>query len=112
MMAVAKRKLHVKSGDTVEIISGKDRGKRGKVLKTFPREGKIIVENLNMVKVHMKPRGMNQPGGIIRKEGPIYASKAMPVCERCNKRTRVGKRILEDGTKVRVCKVCGETFND
>ncbi len=111
-MAVPKRKLHVKTGDTVEIISGKDKGKRGKVLRTLPKEGKIIVENLNMMVVHTKPRGMNQPGGIIRRESPLYASKVMPVCDRCNKKTRIGKRILEDGTKVRVCKVCDETFND
>ncbi len=111
-MAVSKRKLHVKTGDTVEIISGKDKGKRGKVLRALPKEGKIIVENINMLTVHTRPRGMNQPGGIIRREGPIYASKAMLVCPSCNKRTRVGKRILEDGSKTRVCKACGETFND
>lgn len=112
MMAVSKRKLHIKSGDTVEIISGKDKGKRGKVLATIPKSGKILVENLNMISVHSKPQGMNQQGGIIKREGPIYASKAMPVCSRCNKKTRVGRRILEDGTKVRICKVCDETFND
>ncbi len=111
-MAVPKRSLHVKSGDTVEIISGKDKGKRGKVLRTLPKEGKIIVEKINMQTVHTRPRGMGQPGGIIHREGPIYASKAMPVCERCNKKTRVGKRVLEDGSKVRVCRACGETFND
>ena len=82
------------------------------MLRTIPREGKIIVENINMLTVHTKPRGMNQPGGIIHREGPIHASKAMPVCKSCNKKTRVGKQILEDGSKMRVCKVCGETFND
>ena len=111
-MAAIKKKIHVKSGDTVEIISGKDKGKRGKVLRIFPKEGRIIVEKVNMVTVHAKPRGMESPGGIIRREGPIYASKAMPVCPRCNKKTRVGMQVLEDGSKVRVCKVCGETFND
>ena len=111
-MAVAKRKIHVKAGDTIEIISGKDKGKRGKVLKALPREGKVIVENLNMMTVHTRPQGMNQQGGIIRRESPIYASKVMPVCGRCNKKTRVGKKVLEDGSKVRVCKVCNETFND
>jgi len=111
-MAVSNRKLHVKTGDLVEIISGKDKGKRGKVLRAIPKEGKIIVENINMLTVHTKPRGMNQPGGIIRREGPIYASKAMLVCPSCNKRTRVGRRVLEDGSKTRVCKACGETFND
>ena len=111
-MAVSNRKLHVKTGDLVEIISGKDKGKRGKVLRAIPKEGKIIVENINMLTVHTRPRGMNQPGGIIRLEGSIYASKAMLVCPSCNKRTRVGRRVLEDGSKTRVCKACGETFND
>lgn len=111
-MAVSKRKLHIKSGDTVEIISGKDKGKRGKVLATIPKSGKIVVEKLNMMAVHSKPQGMNQQGGIIKREGPINASKAMPVCSSCNKKTRVGRRTLDDGTRVRVCKVCDETFND
>ena len=65
-----------------------------------------------MLTVHKASRGMNQPGGIIRLKGSIYASKAMLVCPSCNKRTRVGKRVLEDGSKTRVCKACGETFND
>lgn len=111
-MAVSKQKIHVRTGDTVEIISGKDKGKRGKVLGALPREGKIIVENLNMMTVHTKPQGMNQQGGIIRRESPLYASKVMPICDRCNSKTRVGKKVLEDGSKVRVCKVCNETFND
>ena len=98
--------------DTVEIISGKDKGKRGKVLASFPKEGRIIVEKINMVTVHAKPRGMDQPGGIIHREAPIHASKVLPVCPRCDKKTRVGKKVLEDGSKVRLCKVCGETFND
>ncbi len=105
-------KMHVKKGDTVEIISGKDKSKRGKVLTAYPREGKIIVEGVNFVTRHKKPTGANQQGGRIRQEAPIHASKAMLVCGKCNKRTRVGHKILEDGTKVRVCKVCNELFND
>lgn len=111
-MAVTKKKLNIKTGDLVEVISGKDKGKRGKVLATMPKTGKVLVEKVNMVTKHMKPRGINQPGGIIQQESPLYASKVMLVCKRCNKRTRVGKRILDDGTKVRVCKVCGETISD
>jgi len=111
-MAVAKKKLNIKKGDTVEVISGKDVGKRGKVLSVMPKTGKVIVEGVNMVTKHMKPRGLNQPGGIIKQESPLYACKVMLVCKKCNKKTRIGKRILEDGTKVRVCKVCGETFDD
>ncbi len=110
-MAV-KQKVHVKKGDTVEIIYGKDKGKRGKVLAVLPKEGKIIVQDINKLTKHQKPRGITQPGGIIHQEGPIYASKAMVVCEACDERTRVGKKILEDGSKVRYCKKCGETFND
>lgn len=111
-MVNVPRKLHVKKGDTVEIISGKDRSKRGKVLTALPKEGKIVVEGINLLTKHQKPRGVGQQGGIIKVEGPIYASKAMLVCNRCNKKTRVGRRILEDGTKVRVCKVCKEIIND
>ena len=105
-------KMHVKKGDTVEIISGKDKSKRGKVLVAYPQEGKIVVEGVNILTKHKKPRGAGQQGGIIRQEGAIYSSKAMLVCKKCNKPTRVGHKILEDGTKVRVCKVCGEIFND
>ena len=106
------RKLHVKKGDTVEIISGKDKSKRGKVLTALPKEGKIIVEGVNILTKHRKPRSVGEEGGIIKVEGPIYASKAMLVCNKCNKATRVGRRILEDGTKVRVCKVCNEIIDD
>ena len=83
-MAV-RRKLHVRRGDTVEVISGKDKSVRGKVIASFPKEGKVLVENVNMISRHQKPR-MNQPGGIIRREAPIYASKVMLVCNKCNER--------------------------
>jgi large subunit ribosomal protein L24 len=106
------KKMHVKKGDTVEIISGKDKSKRGKVLAAYPSEGKIIVEGVNLLTKHKKARGANQQGGIIHQEGPIYSSKAMLVCKKCNKPTRVGHKILEDGTKVRVCRVCNETISD
>ena len=109
---VAKQKIGIKKGDTVEIIYGKDKGKRGKVLTVLPKEGKIIVENVNTLTKHQRPAGMGQPGGIIHQEGAIYASKAMVVCQACDERTRVGKKLLEDGSKVRFCKKCGETFND
>ena len=111
-MVNVPRKLHVKKGDTVEIISGKNKDKRGKVLATLPKKGKIIVEGVNLLTKHQKPRGAGQQGGIIHQEGPIYSSKAMLVCKRCNKATRVGRSIQEDGTKVRVCKVCKEVIND
>jgi large subunit ribosomal protein L24 len=107
-----KNKMHVKKGDLVEIISGKDKNKRGKIIGALPSEGKILVENVNKTFKHRKPRGMNKQGGILHSESPIYASKTMLVCGKCNKTTRIAKKVLEDGSKVRVCKKCGETFND
>ncbi len=99
-------KVHVKTGDTVKIISGRDRGATGKVLAVSPKEGKVIVEGLNMVKKHIKPRREGEIGGIVDAEGAIYASKVMPVCPSCGKPTRVGHKI-ENGKKIRVCKHCG-----
>ena len=93
-------KLHVKTGDTVMVISGKDRGKKGKV----------IVENANFVQKHVKPRRMGEAGGIIKAESAIYACKVQVVCPRCGKPTRVGHKILADGTKERICKKCGESL--
>ncbi|NLW22803.1 MAG: 50S ribosomal protein L24 [Tissierellia bacterium] len=103
--------MHVKRGDTVIVISGKDKGKKGKILKVLPKENKVIVEGINMVTKHMKARGPNQPGGIIRTEGAIYASKVMYYCEKDKKGVRVGRKLLEDGKKVRVCKKCGEILD-
>ena len=101
-------KVHVKTGDTVVVLSGKDKGKQGAVLAVSPKEGKVIVEKVNMVKKHVKPRRMSEPGGIIQAEGAMYASKVQIVCPRCKKPTRVGHKLYEDGTKGRVCKKCGE----
>ena len=105
-------KVHVKTGDTVVIISGKDKGKQGKVLEVSPKEGKVIVEGCNMVTKHVNPRQMGEVGGLVKAEAPLYASKVMLVCPKCGKATRLGHKILEDGSKVRVCKHegCGETF--
>ena len=100
-------KLHVKKGDTVLIISGDDRGSKGKVLEVSPKEGKVIVEGKNIVKKHVKPRKMGDPGGIISAEGAMYASKVMVVCPHCNKPVRVGHKKFADGTKSRICKKCG-----
>lgn len=98
--------LHVKKGDEVMIISGKDKGKKGKVMEVSPSEGKVIVEGRNMVTKHVKPRAQGQVGGIVKAEGALYACKVMPVCPKCNKATRVGHKI-EGDKKVRVCKHCG-----
>lgn len=103
-------KLHVKRDDTVVILSGKDKGKKGKVLQTSPKEQKLIVEGVNMVTKHVKPRRAGESGGIVKAEGAFYASKAMLVCPSCGKATRVAHKVLADGTKTRVCKKCSATF--
>ena len=104
-------KVHVKSGDTVAVISGKDRGARGKVMAVSPKEGKVIVEKVNVVKKHVKPRKMGEQGGIIEAEAALYASKVQLVCPKCGRPTRVG-HVVENGKKMRVCKKdgCGAHF--
>ena len=99
--------MNVKKGDTVVVLSGKDKGKQGKVLKTEPKSGKVVVEKVNLVSRHTKPRRQGEEGGILQKEAPIYASKVMRVCPKCNKPTRAAHKVLADGKKVRVCKKCG-----
>ena len=103
-------KVHVKTGDTVMVISGKDKGKKGQVLAVSPTEGKVIVEKINMVSKHVKPRKMGDQGGIVEAEGAMYACKVQVICPRCNKPTRVAHKLLEDGTKERICKKCGEAL--
>ncbi len=98
--------LHVKKGDEVMIISGKDKGKKGKVLEVSPSEKKVIVEGRNMVTKNVKARKPGQASGIVKAEGPLYACKVMPVCPKCGKATRVGHKI-EGDKKTRVCKHCG-----
>ena len=107
-----KNKVHVKSGDTVKILSGKDKGKSGRVLEVSPKEGKVIVEGLNIGTKHMKPRRMGQAGGIITVERPLYSCKVQLVCPKCSKPTRIAHKILSDGSKQRQCKhkSCGEAF--
>ena len=107
---VANLKLHVKKNDTVVVVSGKDAGKTGEVLKVYPKTGRVLVQGVNIVKKHQKPSRANAQGGIIEKEGAIYSSKVMLYCTKCKNATRISNKILEDGTKVRVCKKCGETF--
>ena len=104
-------KMHVRTGDTVMIITGKDKGKTGKVLEVSPKEGKVIVEGCNFVTKHLKPRAMGQQGGIVKCEAPLYACKVMAVCPKCGKPTRLAHKI-EDGKKVRVCKHadCGKSY--
>lgn len=103
-------KLHIRKDDTVVVLSGKDKGKKGKVLETSPKEQKVIVEGINMVTKHVKPRRQGETGGILKAEGAMYAAKVMVVCPSCGKPTRVAHKVLENGTKKRACKKCGATF--
>jgi large subunit ribosomal protein L24 len=99
----------IKLNDQVEVISGKDRGRVGKVIRAFRDDDKVVVEKINMIKRHTKPSMANQQGGIIEKEAPIHLSNLKLVCPKCSKSVRVGIKSLEDGAKVRVCKKCGES---
>ena len=98
--------MNVKKNDPVVVLSGKDKGKKGKVLSVDPESRKVIVEGISVASRHQKPRKQGEEGGIIKKETPIYASKVMTVCPKCDKATRVAHKIV-DGKKVRVCKHCG-----
>lgn len=104
------KKVHVKTGDTVVVLSGKERGKRGKIIAVSPKEGKVIIEGVNMVSKHVKPKKMGEAGGIIKAEGAMYASKVQLVCPNCDKATRIAHKISEDGKKQRICKKCGKTL--
>jgi len=99
--------MHIKTNDTVVVLSGRDRGKHGKVMSVDPKSGKAIVEGVSVAKRHKKPRKEGEPGGIIKMETPIYASKLMRVCPKCNKPTKPAFKLDEDGGKSRVCKKCG-----
>lgn len=101
----------LKKGDTVQVIAGREKGKIGKVLEVRPEREQVLVEKINIVKRHQKPSQKQRQGGIIEKEGPLHVSNVMPVCPACGKPTRVGKKMLTDGTKLRVCKRCGESLD-
>ena len=103
-------KMNVKKGDQVQVLSGKDKGKQGEVLRAMPAEGKVIVEGVAVVKKATRPNAMNQQGGIVEQEAAIDASNVMLVCPSCGKATRVGHAKDADGKKVRVCKKCGAEF--
>ena len=103
-------KIHVRRGDTVVVLSGKDAGKRGKVVRTLPREGRVVVEGVNMIKKHMRPTQKVMQGGIINQEAAIASAKVMLVCGRCGKPTRIASKTLADGKVVRACNECGEVL--
>ena len=99
-------KMNVKKGDTVQVITGKDKGQTGKVISVLPKEGKVVVEKVNMVSRHVKARKQGDESGIIQKEAPLYVSKVMLFCPKCNRGVRTGRKV-EGDKKVRVCKRCG-----
>jgi large subunit ribosomal protein L24 len=100
--------LKVKKNDKVRVISGKDKGKTGKVLRIEPDKNKIYIERINIIKRHTRKKGQNQPGGIISKEGPIHLSNVRVICPNCGKLSRVGFEIKDSGEKVRICRKCGQ----
>jgi large subunit ribosomal protein L24 len=101
-------KLHVRKGDKVRILSGKDKGKKGKILRTFPSEKKVLVEGINIIKKHARATQKVPQAGIREMEAPISSSKVMLICPSCQQPTRIFRRALADGKSVRGCKKCGE----
>ncbi len=103
--------LHIKRNDEVVVLSGKDRGARGKVLRVFPQRNRVIVENVNFIKRHTRPNPQkNIQGGVVEKEAPVHLSNLMLVCPECREPSRVGFTLLSDGEKVRVCRKCKATI--
>ena len=101
----------LKKNDLVMVIAGKERGKSGRILRVFPRKNRVLIEKVNFIKRHSRPSGQMRQGGIIEKEAPVHISNVMVVCEKCNVPIRVGKKILDDGKRVRACKKCGEVLD-
>ncbi len=103
--------MQIRKNDSVMVIAGKERGKTGKVLRVLLGKDAAIVERTNMVKRHTKPRGAQQPGGIVEKEARIRASNLMIMCDKCNAPVRIGHKVLADGKKVRICRRCNEALD-
>lgn len=101
----------MKKDDVVMVIAGKEKGKSGRILKLLPKKNRVIVEKVNIIKRHTKPTRQMPQGGVLEKEGSIHVSNVMIICHRCNVPVRIGKRIMEDGSKVRVCRKCGEVLD-
>ena len=109
-MAMLKPKI--KRNDMVMVIKGRDRGKTGKVMRVIPEQGRVVVERLNIVKRHSKPRGAASPGGIVEKEAPLRIENVMMFCDRCNAPVRVGWKHNADNTKSRICRRCNEALGN
>jgi large subunit ribosomal protein L24 len=106
-----KGRFSVKKNDLVMVIGGKEKGKSGRILRVFPRKNRVLVEKINFIKRHTRPSGQQRQGGIVEREAPIHVSNVMVVCERCNRPIRVGRKILDDGKRTRVCRKCGEVLD-
>jgi large subunit ribosomal protein L24 len=102
--------LSIKKNDTVLVVTGKEKGKKGRVISVEPKKDKILIERINIIKRHMKPSKKYSQGGIIEKEAPLHISNVMLVCSKCGKPTRLGNTILSDGKKTRICKKCKEVI--
>ncbi len=100
--------FHIRKNDLVQVVSGKEKGKTGKVMQVFPKRERVLVEKVNFIKRHSRPSAKTRQGGIIQKEAPVHVSKVLLVCPKCNQGERMGHKLLEDGKKALVCKVCGE----
>ncbi|MGC9314981.1 MAG: 50S ribosomal protein L24 [bacterium] len=103
--------VKIKKNDTVRVIAGNSRGSRGKVLKVFPKTRRVIIEGVNFIKRHTKPRSQTDPGGIQEREAPIHVSNVALICPKCGAETRVGMFFADDGSKARVCKKCQEMID-
>ncbi len=103
--------MHVKAGDTVKVIAGKDKGKTGRILKAYPKQQRVLVEGVNLVKKHTKPSQANPQGGIIQQEAPIHVSNVMPLDPKTGEPTRVGYKVMPNGKKVRIAKKSGEPLD-
>lgn len=103
--------VRIRSGDTVLVLTGKDRGKKGKVERVMPRERRLIIEGVNLAKKHLKPSQQLMQGGIVERPAPLHISNVMLICRRCSKPTRVARKQMSDGSFRRACKRCGETID-
>jgi len=103
--------MKIRKNDTVVVIAGKDKGKKGKIRRAFPKEEKVIVEGINMAKRHSRTKGQARQAGIIELEVPLHVSKVMIICNKCNKPARIGFRLLQDGKKARFCRACSEVID-
>lgn len=103
--------MQIRKNDSVMVIAGKERGKTGKVLRVNLDKNAVIIERVNLVKRHTKPRGPQQPGGIVEKEAAIHVSNVMMMCDKCNAPVRIGRKLLADGKKLRICRRCSEALD-